>query len=113
VQAGDDRLAQRHDLPLHGDHRPGALLHAVGGGLREVRPGAEHLALRPDHDDLDRVVGVGRREVPDQLGDELAGERVAVVRGVEGDGRDAVGDLEVDQLGVGHGRHRTHPSGRR
>ena len=40
-----------------------------------------------------------------ELGDQLAAQRVAVVGAVEGDGREAVGDGEVDQLGggVGHG----------
>jgi hypothetical protein len=76
----------------------------------QVRARAEHLALGADHHHLDAVVGVGALEVPHQLGDQLARQRVAVVLRVERDRRDSLGDGVVDQLGgVGHGRHRTHP----
>ena len=46
----------------------------------------------------DRVVGLGPLEPLEQLGDQLLRQRVAVVRGVEGDRGDRVGDGVVDEL---------------
>ena len=108
---GHDGLGQRQELALEGHDRPGALLHAAGGRLGQVGAGAEHPARRADQHHAYVVVGTGRRDVPDQLGHQLPGQGVAVVRRVEGDGRDRPVDVEVDELGgrpgstVGHVRH--------
>ena len=56
------------------------------------------------------VVRLGRRHEPlEQLGHQLPRQRVAVVRRVQGDRRDRVGDVEVDELRHG-GRSVRHGS---
>ena len=95
------------DQPLQPHDRARALLHAAGRRLGQVGAGAEHPARGPDQHHLDAVVGLGGLEPLEQLAHQLPGQRVAVVRGVQRDGRDRVDDLEVDELGggVGHGRN--------
>ena len=96
---GDDRLVERHHEALEVDDPPGAHLHALGGRLAQVGAGAEDLARALDQHDLDLVVGPRALDPLEQLGHELPAEGVAVVGGVEGDGRDGVRDGVVHELG--------------
>ena len=59
----------------------------------QVRPGAERGRRTGDDDRADTVVGFERVEGVDDLVDHRGGERVALVRVVERDGGDPVGDV--------------------
>ena len=107
---GLDRAAQHHAAAV-ADHlvgRVGRSLGRVGdgGAAAEVGAGAEEPAGRLEHDAADGEVLVGPAEPLAHAHALAAGERVAGLGPVDGDGGDAVGDVEADAvevLGVGHG----------
>ena len=68
------------DAALQCDQRLRTLLHATLRGLAEVGTGAEHAVGGPDQDDAHVGVLLGEVESVEELGHQLAGERVAVVR---------------------------------
>ena len=78
-------------LTLRGAVEGLAAAAQVGAGT-EATPGAG------DDDRAHRVVGVGLIEGVDQLDAHLRGEGVELVRAVQRDGEDAVGDLVLDRF---------------
>ena len=76
--------------------------------LREVGTCAERSSRTGDHDDPDRVVGIGVTECSREGGTHLARERVHRLGPVEGDDEHA-GIVVFDQDGVGRVGHRRRP----
>ena len=105
---GDDRrLAQLAELDEDLREEPGG--EVLVGGRRIRREAAEVAARREDllvgggeHHDASVVVFLDRAKRVQELRQQLIGERVPGLRIVEGDGRDAVCDLELDLLVSSH-----------
>ena len=105
---GPDRTPEHHpaaltDHPLGRVGRP--LRLGRGRAAAQVGAGAEEAAGRLEHDATDGEVLVGAGEPLAHLHALVAGERVARLGPVDGDGGDAVGDLEADAvevLGIAH-----------
>ena len=89
--AGDDRFGQFHDRAQQPGEAEGAGRGVVGGGgLGEVGARAEGGAGVAQEDRPGGGRGGRLRQRGVQFGDQPGGERVAVVRGVQGEGGDAV-----------------------
>lgn len=108
VDAGDDRPRAVHDegQDLREADRGRGAARSL---LLQVRSGAEHRSGTGEHDDADALVGDPRPEGVVELLEQLAGQRVPVVRGVQRHSRGPGVDVEVDERVVRHGRS----SGRR
>ena len=75
----------------------------VGGEAAQVAAGREDLLVGGgEHHDAGVVVLLDRPQRVEQLAEQLIGERVPRLRVVQGDGRDAVGDVELDLLVSSH-----------
>ena len=99
VDGGDDRLGQLDQPAEQGEHAAGALGRpALRGLLPEVGPGAERLAGVREHHGPDRGVRTGGGQVLAERPDQRGGERVAVLRAVQGQR----GDAAVDGVVNGH-----------
>ena len=107
VHGGDDRLEALIDA--QGQKAAAVAVHFVDlfagafarariiveglGAAGKVRAGAEAAAGAGDDHRLDRIVRIRPIQRRDHLGHHLAGERVQLVRPIEGDGRDPVLDV--------------------
>ena len=113
--AGDGHAVDRPDDRLADERERTALLRrpvVVAEGLDrrsgaraqllEVEPGAERGVGAGEDDDVDPVVAVEVADRAVERGAELAVERVARLRAVQGHGGDPVGDVEGQHVGVGH-----------
>ena len=107
VRGADRRLAEPEDRAEQAREALGAevLVHErdVGGELVERCARREDLLVRRgEHDAAHSLVVAGRLEGRGQLAEQLVGEGVAVVGGVEGDGGDTVVADVVEQRVVRH-----------
>jgi hypothetical protein len=95
LQAQDQRLVVGFDHVADVRHLAAHGLHV---GVGQILAGAEGAAGAGEHQHADGLVGLDGVEGGAQLGVHLAGEAVELVRAVEREAGDAVGNLKNDSM---------------